>query len=71
LEEQVKKTNEQKAETEVLLATPDTYNNKQKFVETETRYKKLVAQLVDLNKDYELIFEKIMELEQKASPGLS
>jgi ATP-binding cassette, subfamily F, member 3 len=65
LEEQVKKTNEQKAETEVLLATPDTYNNKQKFVETETRYKKLVAQLVDLNKDYESTFEKIMELEQK------
>jgi ATP-binding cassette subfamily F protein 3 len=66
LEEQVKKTNEQKAETEILLATPDTYNNKQKFLDTETRYKKIVVQLADLNKDYERTFEKIMELEQKA-----
>jgi ATP-binding cassette subfamily F protein 3 len=66
LEEQVKKTNEQKAETEILLATPDTYNNKKKFLDTETRYKKIVVQLADLNKDYERTFEKIMELEQKA-----
>lgn len=67
LEEQVKKLTEQKAEAELQLATPDTYNNKQKFLETETRYKKLVVQLADLNTEYESIFEKIMVLESNIS----
>ena len=67
LEEQVKKLTAQKAEAELQLATPDTYNNKQKFLETETRYKKLVVQLADLNTEYESIFEKIMVLESNIS----
>jgi ATP-binding cassette subfamily F protein 3 len=67
LEEQVKKITEQQAEAEIQLATPETYNNKQKFLETETRYKKLAAQLADLNRDYESTFEKIMELQSNIS----
>lgn len=65
LEEQVKKVTDQKAEAEAQLAAPDTYNNKQKFLETETRYKKLANQLAELNKEYESTFEKIMALEQQ------
>jgi ATP-binding cassette, subfamily F, member 3 len=47
------------------LATPEIYNDKTKFVKTETDYKITAAELVQLNAEYEVVFEKVMELEEK------
>ncbi len=65
LEEKIgRMTSEQKA-LETSLALPDTYTNKEKFLETETAYKKVAHELSTLNKQYEELFEKIMKLENQ------
>jgi ATP-binding cassette, subfamily F, member 3 len=63
LEENIGKLNQQKATLEAQLTAPDTYADKDKFVKTETDYKKVNDELKRLNKQYEEVFEKIMELE--------
>ena len=65
LEEKIAKLNEQKLQLENALAAPDTYANKEKFLQTETSYKNVSAELLQLNKQYEQVFEKIMQLEAK------
>ncbi len=64
LEEQIGKLNGQKAALELQLAQPDTYSNPQKFGTTENNYKAVAFELEQLNKTYEDLFEKILELEQ-------
>jgi ATP-binding cassette subfamily F protein 3 len=63
LEENIGKLNQQKATLEAQLTAPDTYADRDKFVQTETDYKKVNDELKRLNKQYEEVFEKIMELE--------
>jgi len=63
LEENIAKLNQQKAALEAQLTAPETYGDKDKFVKTETDYKKVNDELKKLNKQYEEVFEKIMELE--------
>ena len=63
LEEKIARLNEQKRELETALADPLTYSDKNKFLQTESNYKKASDELVSLNSEYEKIFEKIMELE--------
>lgn len=63
LEEKISKLKEQKAGLEASLGAPDTYSDKAKFVQTETDYKRITAELAAANKQYEEIFEKIVELE--------
>ena len=41
------------------------YSDKIKFQQAETGYKKAADELVQLNAEYEKVFEKIMELEAK------
>lgn len=65
LEENIGQLNKQKAELEALLTAPETYADKDKFLKTETDYKKVSDELQRLNKQYEEVFEKIMELEAK------
>jgi ATP-binding cassette subfamily F protein 3 len=65
LEEKIAQLNKQKATLEAQLTAPDTYSDRSKFVQTETDYKKVSDELQRLNKQYEEIFEKIMELEAK------
>jgi len=65
LEEKIAQLNKRKAELEAALASPDVYNNKTKFLETETAYKKITTDLVQANADYETAFEKVVELEEK------
>jgi ATP-binding cassette subfamily F protein 3 len=65
LEEKIAQLNEQKVKLEAELTAPDTYANRNKFVEVETNYKKVSNELVQANKQYEQVFEKIMELEAK------
>ncbi|MER3471233.1 MAG: ABC transporter ATP-binding protein [Chitinophagaceae bacterium] len=63
LEEKLAATQKKKVDLELQLAAPDTYSNPIKFKATETDYKSVLQQLENLNKEYEVIFEKILELE--------
>ena len=47
------------------MASPDNYADKDKFQQIETEYKSVTAELDALNKEYETVFEKVMELEEK------
>ena len=65
IEEKLAQLNQRKVELEQLMASPDNYTNKEKFNETEVAYKNIVEELSILNKEYEIVFEKVMELEEK------
>jgi len=52
-----------KTELENKLADPEIYGNKDKFIQAETAYKKASQELDQTNKEYEIVFEKMMELE--------
>jgi len=66
LEEKIAQLNKQKTTLEAQLTAPDTYSDRNKFVQTETEYKKVGEELKQLNKQYEEVFEKIMELEAQS-----
>lgn len=63
VEEQIAQLNKRKTELEAALADPAVYSDKTKFLEAENGYKKADQELAGLNKQYEQLFEKIMELE--------
>jgi len=65
IEEKLAQLNKTKSGLELLMASPDGYANKDKFHQTETDYKKVTNELESLNKEYEIVFEKVMELEEK------
>lgn len=65
LEEKVGLLTKQKNELEAALTDPATYSDKQKFLQAEATYNKAAAELEQLNKQYEQVFEKIMELESR------
>ncbi len=65
LEEQIAALQQKKIQLEASLTSPDIYSDKQKFTEAELNYKKAVNELARMNKEYEIIFEKIMELESQ------
>ncbi len=65
IEEKLALLNQRKVELEQLMASPENYTNKEKFNETEIAYKHIVGELEILNKEYEIVFEKVMELEEK------
>jgi ATP-binding cassette subfamily F protein 3 len=65
LEEKVAQLNKRKAELEVMMADPNSYADKNKFQQTETEYKKLTGDLTETNKEYEVVFDKVMELEDQ------
>jgi len=62
-EDELVKLNEEKNIVENLLTSPDIYTDNQKFTETEKKYKDLQNKIDHLNKIYEEVFEKIIELE--------
>ena len=63
LEGKIAELNKKKIALEAELGNPDIYSNNNKFVQTETAYKNLTAELVTANKEYEVTFEKMMEIE--------
>lgn len=67
LEEQINSSEKKKKELEAELADYSIYSDKNKFLKTETDYKKITQQLIQLNKEYDLVFEKVAELETKAT----
>ncbi len=65
LEEQINTVTTEKNKLEQQLSDPATYSDKEKFLFTETSYKKLSQQAEQLHAQYETAFEKVMELESK------
>jgi ATP-binding cassette subfamily F protein 3 len=65
LEEKIVDLNKKKEHLETALTDPATYSDKNKFLQTETEYKKVCDELVIQNSEYEKVFEKIMDLENK------
>ena len=63
LEEKLVSLKKNKTELENKLADPEIYGNKEKFIQAESAYKKATQELDQANKEYEIVFEKMMELE--------
>jgi ATP-binding cassette subfamily F protein 3 len=64
LEQKIATLNKQKDLLEASLADPATYSDKNKFVKAESDYKRAADELEKANRQYEQIFEKIVELEK-------
>lgn len=64
LEEKIAALSQQKDLLEASLGDPSTYSDKNKFVATEAEYKQAGEDLEKANRQYEQIFEKIVELER-------
>jgi len=64
LEQKIAELTGQKDKLEASLADPATYSDKNKFVAAEADYKKASDELGKANRQYEQVFEKIMELEK-------
>ena len=65
LEKQLAELNQKKDELEVKLGLPETYANGEEFKKTEALYKNVNQQLEQVNKEYELVFEKIISLDEQ------
>jgi len=63
LEEKLEQVKQQKRQLDDALALPETYADKNKFVQTETEHKRVSEELKRLEKEYEQVFEKLMELD--------
>ncbi|MES2003421.1 MAG: ABC-F family ATP-binding cassette domain-containing protein [Bacteroidota bacterium] len=66
LEAQLTKAKAEETRLENALGDPANYTDKDKFVKIEGDYKTAKMNRVDLEKEYEEVFEKVMELEGKA-----
>jgi ATP-binding cassette subfamily F protein 3 len=65
LEEDINKAVQEKLKLEQALALPENYSDRKKFITTENDFNKAASQLEQLNKQYEQLFEKVMELEMQ------
>ncbi len=63
LEIQLSKAKEEETRLENALGDPANYSDKNKFVTIEAGYKKIKSDREALEKEYEMVFEKVMELE--------
>jgi len=63
LEQEIKAAETNKNDLEAQLASPEVYSDKQKFIEAETAYNKQLELLSKIQSDYDVAFEKLLELE--------
>ena len=63
LELALNKAKEDKQKLEEALGNPANYTDHQKFLALETEYKKMTAHFESLNKEYEVLFEKLLDME--------
>lgn len=63
LELQISELNQKKLELEKQLADPATYSDKSKFLEVELAFNQTTESLTKIQKEYEIVFEKILLLE--------
>ena len=64
LEDDLNKNNSNKQQIEIDLGNPDIYSNHVKFAETEKAYQAVLKTITDLDKQYEKLFEEVMEKEE-------
>ncbi|HVS95948.1 MAG TPA: ABC-F family ATP-binding cassette domain-containing protein [Puia sp.] len=64
LEQKIAALSRQKGDLEAALADPATYSDKNKFINAESEYKKTADELDKANRQYEQVFERIMQLEK-------
>ncbi len=62
-EEELEKLKQQQKRAEAAMAAPDVYADRNKFVQLENEYNKVLKSIVAATQEYEQLFEKIMELE--------
>jgi ATP-binding cassette subfamily F protein 3 len=62
-EDQIESISKEKLQIEEDLAKPEFYSDKNKFLQLENNYKSVQQKLETANKDYEDVFEKLIELE--------
>jgi ATP-binding cassette, subfamily F, member 3 len=67
LEERTSQLQKQKLQLEEALGSGDTFADKSKFLKVEADYKRVSDELRNVTVEYEKVFEKLMELEAKAS----
>jgi ATP-binding cassette subfamily F protein 3 len=65
LEEQLGKLTEEKNALEAKLGDPAIYSNKDEFQKLDGQYKQVSSKHAQLTKEYDTVFEKMMELEEK------
>ncbi len=65
LEKDVEELNGKKEELERKLAHPDIYANADEFKKTEAAYKEATTRLEAANKEYEIVFEKMISLDEE------
>jgi ATP-binding cassette, subfamily F, member 3 len=65
LEKKVAELTQQKEELELKLTKPEIYANGEEFKKTEAAYKDALNKLEAANKEYEKVFEKIIELDEQ------
>ena len=65
VEDKIAELTKLKAKLELDLASPDVYGDKSKFQQAESAYKINTEELNKANAEYETVFEKLMELEEK------
>ncbi len=67
LEEKIAKQKSRLESLAAELANPATYSDKDKFLQTEKAHQEQTIILQRMEKEYEQVFEKLMELEEKKS----
>ncbi|MCD6063988.1 MAG: family ATP-binding cassette protein [Flavipsychrobacter sp.] len=65
LEEELARMNEEKAKLEAQLGDPAFYADKEKFRELDEKYRQHSAKLEAKSKEYDKVFELVLELEEK------
>jgi ATP-binding cassette subfamily F protein 3 len=65
IEESLSKAQEEQKKIEIEMGDPATYTNKNQFAQLEISYKTVKDKISTLNKEYEQIFEQVMEIEAK------
>lgn len=66
LETQISKAKDEETQLENALGDPANYSDRSKFATIESSYKKARSTREQLEKEYEEVFEKVMELEAKS-----
>ena len=65
IEESLSKAQDEQKKIEVEMGNPATYTNKTQFADLEISYKTIKDKISTLNKEYEQVFEQVIELEAK------
>ncbi len=65
LEKDVADLTAKKEELEAKLTHPETYSNGDEFKKTEAAYKEIQSKLNAANKEYEIVFEKMISLDEE------